>query len=205
MSNDRLWNRAQRYLAEGQPVAARVALESFLQRDPTHAEAHLILGTIAWKDYRLSDAVRHAKAAAANLPDDAAVISEVGDLLHKVGEIVAARACMERAAAGTQDGAVLMRLAELRGMLGEHPESLALLDRAGAAGIDDAEYRYQRALELTFNGRLPEAESEHEASLRIDPTNGRAALALVRMRKKAPQPDLVDALAESIRDRKSVV
>jgi len=200
MSNDRLWNRAQRYLAEGQPVAARVALESFLQRDPTHAEAHLILGTIAWKDYRLSDAVRHAKAAAANLPDDAAVISEVGDLLHKVGEIVAARACMERAAAGTQDGAVLMRLAELRGMLGEHPESLALLDRAGAAGIDDAEYRYQRALELTFNGRLPEAESEHEASLRIDPTNGRAALALVRMRKKAPQPDLVGALAESIRD-----
>ena len=79
MSNDRLWNRAQRYLAEGQPVAARVALESFLQRNPTHAEANLILGTIAWKDYRLGDAVRYAKTAASNLPDDAMVITEFPD------------------------------------------------------------------------------------------------------------------------------
>jgi tetratricopeptide (TPR) repeat protein len=199
MSNDRHWNRAQRYLAEGQPVAARFALESFLQRDPTHAEAHLILGDIAWKEHRLSDAVRHAWGAANNLPDDPVLIGNVADLLHKVGEIVAARDCMERAAAHTKDPAVLMRLAELRGMLGEHPESLALLDRAGAAGIDDAEFHYQRALELTFNGRLPEAESEHEASLRIDPTNGRAALALARMRKKSPQPNSIDLLAERIR------
>src|ERR1700735_5365131 len=103
MSNDRLWNRAQRYLAEGQPVAARFALESFLQRDPTHAEAHLILGDIAWKDHRLSDAVRHAWGAANNLPDDPVLIGNVADLLHKVGEIVAARDCMERAAAPTKD------------------------------------------------------------------------------------------------------
>ncbi|MFZ0869785.1 MAG: sulfotransferase [Rhodanobacter sp.] len=200
MSNDRLWSRAQRYLAEGQPVAARFALESLLQRDPEHAEAHLILGTIAWKEYRLGAAMHHASSAARNLPDDAMLISNVADLLHKVGEIVAARACMDRAAALTQDGAVLMRLAELRGMLGEHPESLALLDRAGAAGIGDADFHYQRALELTFNGRLEEAESEHEASLLIDPTNGRASLALARMRKRAPQPNHLDLLAESIRN-----
>src|ERR1700722_13028027 len=127
MSKERLWNRAQRYLASGQPVAARVVLESFLQSDPAHAEAHLILANIAWKDYRLRDATHHAKSAALNLPDDAMLISNVADMLHKVGEIVAARVCMERATADTQDGAVLMRLAELRGMLGEHPESLALL------------------------------------------------------------------------------
>ena len=55
-------------LAEGQPVPARVALESFLQREPTHAEAHLILANIAWKDYRLRDATHHAKSAARNMP-----------------------------------------------------------------------------------------------------------------------------------------
>jgi tetratricopeptide (TPR) repeat protein len=199
MSNERLWNRAQRYLASGQPVAARFVLENFLQSDPAHAEAHLILANIAWKDYRLQDATHHAKSAALSLPDDAMLITNVADMLHKVGEIVAARVCMERAAADTQDGAVLMRLAELRGMLGEHPESLALLDRAGAAGIGDADYHYQRALELTFNGRLLEAENEHETSLRIDPTNGRAMLALVRMRKQAAQPEQIGLLAERIR------
>ena len=200
MSNDRLWNRAQRYLADGQPVAARVALESFLQRDPTHAEAHLILANIAWKDYRLRDATHHVKSAASNLPDDAMLIINVAEMLHKVGETVAARACMERAAAGTQDGAVLMRLAELRFMMGEHPESLALLDRAGALGIDDADFHYQRGLELTFNGRLQEAEREHETALQLDPINGRVALALARMRKKATEPDQVNLLAERIRN-----
>jgi Sulfotransferase family len=200
MSNERLWSRAQRYLADGQPVAARVALESFLQSDPTHAEAHLILAHIAWKDYRLRDAAHHAMSAAHNLPDDPMLITNVADMLHRVGEIVAARACMARAAADTQDGAVLMRLAELRGMLGEHPESLALLDRAGVAGIGDADFHYQRALELTFNGHLKEAESEHEISLQIDPANGRAALALARMRKKAVQPEQLDLLAERIRN-----
>jgi tetratricopeptide (TPR) repeat protein len=200
MSNDRLWNRAQRYLADGQPVPARFALESFLQREPTHAEAHLILANLAWKDHRLRDATHHAKSAALNLPDDPMLIANVADILHKVGEIVAARACMDRATADTRDGAVLMRAAELRGMLGEHPQSLALLDRAGAAGIGDSDYHYQRALELTFNGRLPEAESEHETSLQIDPTNGRAALALARMRKTAAQPELLGQLAERIRN-----
>ena len=200
MSNERLWNRAQRYLAEGQTVPARVALESFLQREPTHAEAHLILANIAWKDYRLRDATHHAKSAARNMPDDAMLIANVADILHKVGEIVAARACMDRATADTRDGAVLMRVAELRGMLGEHPESLSLLDRAGAAGINDADYHYQRALELTFNGRLPEAESEHETSLQIDPANGRAVLALARMRKEVAQPEQLALLAERIRN-----
>ena len=199
MSNDRLWNRAQRYLADGQPVAARVALESFLQRDPTHAEAHLILANIAWKDYRLRDATQHVKTAASHLPDDAMLIGNVAEMLHKVGETVAARICMERAAAGTPDGAVLMLLAELRFKMGEHPESLALLDRAGALGIDDADFHYQRGLELTFNGRLQEAENEHETALQLDPVNGRVALALARMRKKAAAPEQFDLLAERIR------
>ena len=123
MSNDRLWNRAQRYLADGQPVAARVALESLLQRDSAHAEAHLILGNIAWSDGRLHDAIRHASTVARNLPDDAMFISNAAELLLLLGENVAARACLAHTLlAHTEDGAVLVRVASLRRMLGEHAE-----------------------------------------------------------------------------------
>ncbi len=201
MSNDRLWNRAQRYLADGQPVAARVALESLLQRDSAHAEAHLILGNIAWSDGRLHDAIRHASTVARNLPDDAMFISNAAELLLLLGENVAARACLAHTLlAHTEDGAVLVRVASLRRMLGEHAESLATLDRAGAAGIDDAEFHYQRGVELAFNGRLQEAESEHEACLRINPTYGRPALALTRLRKQTPESNHLDLLAERIRN-----
>ncbi|MBB6189602.1 sulfotransferase [Rhodanobacter sp. MP7CTX1] len=201
MSNERLWNRAQRYLADGQPVAARFALENLLQRDPAHAEAHLILGNIAWSDGRLLDAVHHASNAALNLPDDATFISDAAELLLLLGENVAARTCLEHALlAHTEDGTLLVRLASLRRMLGEHSESLAALDRAGAAGIDDAEFHYQRGVELAFNGRLQEAQSEHEQSLRINPTYGRPALALTRFRKQTPESNHLDLLAERIRN-----
>jgi tetratricopeptide (TPR) repeat protein len=201
MSNDRLWSRAQRYLTEGQPVAARVALESLLQRDPTHAEAHLILGNIAWTEDRLRDAIHHASIAARNLPDDAMVISSVAQLLHQVGEIVAARACLEHPVlALTQDADALMRLAELRKMLGEHPESLALLDRALAVGRDDADFHFDRGLELTFNGRLQEAESEYENTLRINPVYGRASLAVARLRKQTLQSNHLDVIAARIQN-----
>jgi len=201
MSNDRLWSRAQRYLADGQPVPARFALESLLQRDPVHADAHLILGNIAWTDGRLQDAVHHASSVARNLPDDAMFISNAAELLLLLGENVAARTCLEHPLlADAEDGAVLIRLASLRRMLGEHAESLAALDRAGAAGIDDAEFHYQRGVELAFNGRLQEAESEHEASLQINPTYGRPALALTSLRKQTPESNHLHLLAERIRN-----
>jgi tetratricopeptide (TPR) repeat protein len=200
MSNDRLWGRAQRYLADGQAVPARFALETLLQRDPANVEAHLILGNIAWTEDRLRDAVQHALSAAGNLPNDATFICKVVELLHQVGEVVAARACLEHPVlAHTEDGAVLVRLAALRRMLGEHPESLQLLDRAGAVGIDDSDFHFERGLELTFNGRLEEAESEYEQSLQINPSYGRASLAVARLRTQTSQSNHLDQLAGRIR------
>jgi len=201
MNNDRLWNRAQRYLADGQPVPARFALESLLQRDPAHAEAHLILGNIAWMEDRVRDALQHATCAARHLPDDATSISKVAELLLLLGENTLARTCLEHPTlVHAQDGAVLMRLATLRRMLGEHPETLALLDRAGALGMDDANFHHERGVELAFNGRLEEAEIEQEISLRIDPAYGRAALALTRLRKQTQSSNHLDILAERIRN-----
>ena len=66
------------------------------------------------------------------------------------------------------------------------------MDRARAAGFDNPDFRYFRALQLQFNGRLAEAEAEMEASLRMGPTFGRAALSLARIRRQSPGSNHID-------------
>ena len=199
MSKDRLWSRAQRYRADGQSVAARIALEKLLQDEPGHIESHLILSNIAWMDDRTRDAVRHARQAESNLSNNGMLICDVAEALLQVGETLAARNCLDHSAlAGTHDGAVLVRAAALCVLLGEHAEALAFFDRAGAVGVGDADFHFQRGLELTVHGRLQEAEIEHQIALRKHPTFGRAALAVSRLRKQTPESNHLATLTERL-------
>jgi len=61
-----------------------------------------------------------------------------------------------------------------------------MMDRAHASGFENADFRYFRAIQLQFNGRLEEAEQELEACLHLGPTYGRASLTLARLRKQTP-------------------
>lgn len=184
----RKWARAQQYLANGQADAARIALESLLQRDPEHVEAQLALSGLSLAAGHVRDATALALKAAARLPDDAAVICDAAEALYQVGERVAARACLERpVVAHATDGNVLMRLAALRKLLEEHTQALALYERAVGQGLGDAEFRLQYANELMFNGRMREAEGELEACLCMQPAFGRAALARARLRRQTQQ------------------
>jgi tetratricopeptide (TPR) repeat protein len=198
-SNTRLWDRAQRYLAEKQVVAARIALESLLQRDPTHARSLLVLSGIAHAESRVRDATAYALAATRNLPTDGTLNTDAAEALLRVGETVAARTCLDHAAmTATGDARTLMNLASLRKLLGEHPEALLMYDRAAATGMDTIDFRFQRALELIFNGRMNEAEAELQTCLSRAPTFGRAALALARLRKQTTEHNHIDHLRQRL-------
>lgn len=186
---EKLWSRAQGYLRAGQVGAARIALETLVQRYPAHTEAHLYLGGIAWEEDRVRDATRHALDAARELPPNPMLMADVSAALLQAGEVVAARACLEHPLlAASTNGAVLGRLAGLRDRLREHGAALAAIDRARQAGVDGPELRYSRGMQLIFNGRLDEAEAELEACLRMDARgSGRAALELSRLRRQTPE------------------
>ena len=70
-----------------------------------------------------------------------------------------------------------------------------------ALGLDGADFRYFRALQLQFNGRIGEAEAETECCLAMGPTFGRASLTLARLRRQTAAGDHV----ESIRSRFATV
>lgn len=192
----RLWDRARQYLAARQMPAARITLESLVQRDPAHVQARLILSGIGFAEGRVRESAAHALAAAQARPGHPALVCDVAEALHRAGETAAARACLDAAVmAQTGDRVVLARMAALRKMLGQHPESLALFEKASAAGMDTADFRFQHALEMIFNGHLEQAEPALRACLQLRPTFGRAALALSRLHRQTAEHNHLEELA----------
>ncbi|MGH8173622.1 MAG: tetratricopeptide repeat-containing sulfotransferase family protein [Rhodanobacteraceae bacterium] len=197
---DRLWARAERYLNENQIVAARVTLESLAQEAPQNVDVHLLLAGIAWDEDRVRDAARHSLDAANMLPDDELLIADVVAALLQAGETVAARKALSHPAfARTREVSALARAAGFRYKLAEHAEALALLDRAKAAGADGAEFRFSRGMQLVFNGRLKEAETELGVALSMPNAPARATLELARLRKQTPERNHLDDLARRLK------
>ncbi|HEY7872579.1 MAG TPA: sulfotransferase [Rudaea sp.] len=184
-TSDRHWNRAQRYLAEGQHDTARVVLESYATHNPEHAQAHLLLSMLAWNAGDVRAATKHALDAAHAAPDDTMFLGQTAGALLQVGEVVAARACLDRPAlAQTRHIPALLQAAGVHYSLNENAAALALFDRARTAGADGAEFRFQRGMQLAFNGRMDEADAELRACLQQNPAHGRAALELARLSKQ---------------------
>jgi len=148
----------------------------------------MLLGGIAWKEDRIRDATRYALDAQHSLPNDPALICDVIAALLQVGEIAAARTLAETPAlAAANSIPISMRLSGLCQQWGDHAQALVWLRRAQSAGADDADFHCYLGVQLTFNGALHEAEQEFDRCLDTNPTAGRAALMLARLRRQSPQ------------------
>lgn len=182
-----------------QPAPARALLESILGRNPEDVRACLVLGGLEIAEDHIRAATCHALAAARLLPDDADAAGSVIAALMQVGEIVEARRCLDQPCiAASESPSVLMRSAAQRQMLGEHEASLALIERAGRFGASGPEFRFYRAVQLSFNGRLDEAEADLESCIQADPPLGRAFLQLSRMRKQTPERNHLQRIEQAL-------
>lgn len=196
-NTDRHWNRAQRYLADGNLDAARVSLESVLSRNPAHVQAHLALSDIAWEDDRVRDSARHANDAAGTMPDQPETIVKVSAALLRAGETVGVRNCLEHPSLRTTRSIpALLHMAGQRSALNENAAALALYDRAVAAGADGPDVRFQRGVHLIFNNRVREAENELRECVRQNPGHGRAWQELSRLRKQTASDNHLAQLAQ---------
>ena len=196
-SVDRYWLRAQRYLSQNQIGAARITLESLLERDPTHVRSHLTLGGIAWREDRIRDATAHAQAAARCSLSDPDLVCDVIAALIQVGEVVAARSAIAKIV-NTRNGPVLMRLAGQLQMLGDHETALRLLDRAAAAGIGGPDFHGYRGMQRAFNGDIDGAERDLDLCVEANPAAGRMALLLSRLRRQTSERNHIAALEKGI-------
>lgn len=199
MGSERQWTRIRHYYANGQKDAAKIALESLLQKNPDDGEAHLLLASLLFAQDRYRDCARHALLGAAQTHGDIPALTRTVNALLQVGEVVAARACLDDPAiAGCTVGAALAQLAGIRQMLGEHEAAMSLLDRAQGLGHDSADFRFTRGVQLMFNGRMDEAERELNACLAMGTQYGRAAITRARLRKQTAASNHVSDLRRRI-------
>lgn len=179
-----LWSRVQGYLSTRQLIAARDTCESILKRDPAHIDACLQLAGILLSERRMRDATRCLIRAAKIPALDIQNALSIAMALLRVGEVVIARECIDRATAtAANSGEACTALAQVRQETGEHRKALALLRLAQATGFDGVEFRYFLGYQLMFNGDTSAAQTAFGDCLRMRPGFGRAALMLTRLRQ----------------------
>jgi tetratricopeptide (TPR) repeat protein len=196
---DQHWHRAQAYLQQGLLAPAQAELDILQARAPTDVRTPLLAADIAWAGDRVRDAAAFALAAAQRRDDDPELACDVTAALLRVGEVAAARARLAATPWGDDlTVGCLARLADFELGFGCYPQALAWLDRALATGQETATIQFYRGRPLTFEGRFDAAEAAYVASLRLDPTRGETALALVALGAQADRLGLLAAGLERV-------
>jgi tetratricopeptide (TPR) repeat protein len=199
-SDDRLWIRAQRYLAAGQHTAARIGCETLLLRVPAHVEARLLLAGILMSEKRLRAAAAQLLEAARLCPPTDTRVCKIALALLRVGEVTAAYDCIKPIMQdNTLTGVICAAIAQVLQSLGEHANALNMIERAVKLGADGADFRYFHATQLIFNGNIARAETELEHCLRIQSGFGRAALSRSRLRKQNAAHQHLDDIRQRLR------
>lgn len=195
----RHWERARRYLAQGQLHAARATFESMRHTDRNDVRTNLLGAEIAWQSGRVREATEYVGLAAIAQTGDPDLACGIMDGLLRAGDCVLARKVLGRPPlANTDSPQLLMRVAGYRQQLGDHPAALESLERIREAGGDTPDSSYYRGQQLIFNGRLQEAEAELESCLQARPEHGRAAQVLARLRRQTPENNHVGRLQEGL-------
>lgn len=198
---DRLWERARRYMEQRNLVAARISLESLLQRNPSHAAGNLALGSLAWAEGRVREAVAHTSAAEANAPGNAQLCFEIALALVRTGESLAARKLLDTIPAMPQgDWRVLVNVAGLMRKLGDYAEASVVMEQALALGASGSEVQHFRSVLYTGQGMFAEAEDALETCLRMAPGHPQAMLDRSLLRKQTFAVNHLDEL-EAVRSR----
>lgn len=193
------WAFAQQAIAAGNMDEAQQHLRFVIDHDRRNTMAAILMAGTVLAGGRMQQASRVLLDAVPHAPADPALLCRLAQSLLRVGEIVAVRELMAHPAlAACSDGTVLATLAQAEQTIGRHAQSLVLMDRAAQAGLDAPEFRYYRAVQLQFNGKLDEAALELEKCLQRNPHMGRAQLTLSRLRRQSEHANHLDFIREQL-------
>jgi tetratricopeptide (TPR) repeat protein len=193
--NERLWDQAERCLAERNPEAARSAYEALVALQPSHIMARLRLSTLATSAGRYRDSVAQLLKIADLRPAEPELLAMLAGMLHRLGETRAAMACLAHPSFdASTDKLLLEQAAQLASQMEAMATAQRLLDQADRIGGATAGSLYTRATLQLFAGVLAAAEATLESCLALAPGHAQAHWALSRVRRQSPERNHVARL-----------
>lgn len=182
-------------------LAAREIYEAVLARDPTRADAHQLLGLIAFEAGDI-DAARARIGRAIELkPDYADAFANLGAVLLAAQDRPGARAALERAVALDPGHADAWNsLGNLRRIDDDPSRAFAAYTEALASDPDHGAAWTNLGLLCLDLGRMAEAEQALNAALELDPTAPEPRVNLAQLRRRQGRigaaRDLLEAALE---------
>jgi tetratricopeptide (TPR) repeat protein len=192
--------RRARQLVEAQQFdAACEVLRLLVRQIPGNPAVRMDLAAVLLRCGRLRDSTAQLLEAAGALLLEPELAMQIARGLVFGGEIVAARACLDRLEALLDlPVPLLAEQAHMRWKIREIPAARRLVDRAVAAGADTPREHHLRALLMQFAGEIDGAASILSACLQRWPAFGDAALAQANLRRQTPKTHHLDFLSHQL-------
>lgn len=194
-----LRRRARQLVEAQQFAAASKVLAVLADQLPDSPAVRMDLAAVLLRCGRLRDSTTQLLEAAKSAWPEPALGLQIAKGLVFGGEIVAARACLDRLEALPELPALLLsELAHLRWKMREVPAARRLIDRAIAAGADAPHEHHLQAMLLQFAGEIDAAAQVLETCLRRWPAFGNAALARSSLRRQNADSHHLDFLTHQL-------
>lgn len=181
--NRREWKRAEQLSAQ------------ILHHSPDRDGVHFLAGIAAMEQQEIQTALTHFERACAldpNRPDYLVHLARTLSVLQRLGDAIAAA---DRALAmAPSDPLMLDTLGVVYTQCNAHDRAADAFGRAVKLAPDNAGFRFNLGVSLTFHGDMAEAERQLEACIAIDPRHGRAHHSLSQLRKQTHDANHVDRL-----------
>lgn len=191
--------RARQLFDEQQFDAACEVLESLAQDEPDNPFVRMDLATVLQRCGRLCDATTQLLTAAELASSDPDLSIHLARGLLSVGEVVAARSCLDKVEAlPGLPFELLTAQAHLRWMMKDVPAARRMIDGAIAAGANSPREYHLQALLMQFAGDIEEAGGVLRACLQRWPAFGDAALAQSNLRRQKSDDNHLDFLSRQL-------
>lgn len=194
-----LHRRAQQALNRRQLREAHECCAQILALEPGHADAHFLMGMIAFMQNNFAKSLALIDRAVAREPANPEYLARRGQCLAMMKRFAEALDSADRALqAQPQDAQTLDTIGVVFSQSGEHMRARDVLERAAAAAPDNPQYQFNLASAALFVGDMAAAEAAYEAAISIRPDFYRAHWALADLIKATPEHNHISRVEDQL-------
>lgn len=166
-----------------------------LSLEPGHADAHFLMGMIAFAQHRIAKALALIDRAIARVPDSSEYLARRAQCLALMNRDKEALEAANRALSLEPLSALTLdTIGVVMSRVGDYEAAIAVLERAVEASPKEPQFRFNLASAQLFLGNFEQAASNYEAAVTLQPRFYRGHWALSDLVTATPEHNHIERL-----------